>query len=56
MEALRKLIETRPKNYRNHARIAKGIDKLFEIERKRREIPIKFKGALKQLLLDRNER
>ncbi len=55
-EALRELIKTGMKDYEKLARIAKGVEKLFEIEKEMGEIPIKLDGATKELLKDREER
>ncbi len=55
-EALRELIKAGMKNYERLARIAKGVEKLFEIERETGEIPIKLDGATKELLKEREER
>ncbi|RLG86683.1 MAG: CopG family transcriptional regulator [Thermoprotei archaeon] len=52
-EALRELIKTGIRSYEKLARIAKGVDKLFEIEGEEKEIPVRLSGALKQLLEER---
>ncbi len=55
-EALRELIKIGLKNYEKITRIARGVEKLFELEKEMGEIPIKLDGALKQFLEERKER
>ncbi len=52
-EALREIVKEGLTKYEKLTRIAKGVERLFEIERERGEIPIKLSGALKQLLSER---
>ncbi len=52
-EALRELIEAGLDSYKSIARIAKAVEKLFELEKEKGDIPIKLNGALKQLLEER---
>ncbi len=55
-EALRELIKLGLKNYEKIARIAQGVEKLFEQEKKEGEIPIKLEGILKEFLEERRAR
>ncbi len=55
-EALRELIKSGIRNYEKLAKIARSIDKLLEIEKEEKEIPIRLNGALKQLLEERKAR
>jgi len=55
-EALRELIKTGIGKYEGLAKIARGVEKLLEIEEKEREIPIRLDGLLRQLLEERELR
>jgi len=52
-EALREIIKAGIKNFEKEAKIAKAVEKLFELEKLEGDIPIKLPGALKQLLDER---
>ena len=52
-EALRVLVEIGLSSYKGLARIAKAVEKLFELERSEGDIPVKLSGVLKQLLEER---
>ncbi|HDN76008.1 MAG: CopG family transcriptional regulator [Thermoprotei archaeon] len=52
-EALRELIKVGIEHYKDLARIVRGVEKLFEIEKEEKEIPVRLDGALKQLLEER---
>ena len=52
-EALRELIKAGIERYEDLARIARGVEKLFELEREEGEIPVRLDGALRQLLEER---
>ncbi len=53
-EALRELIKAGIKSYENIAKIAKAIERLFELEKEEGDIPIKLNNALSQLLGERD--
>jgi len=52
-EALRELVEAGISSYRGLARVAKAVEKLFELERREGDIPVRLAGALRQLLEER---
>ena len=52
-EALRELIKAGLRNYEELARIAKGVEILFRIEKEKGGIPISLDGALSELLEER---
>jgi len=53
-EALRDLIKAGIRSFENIAKIAKAVEKLFDLEKEEGDIPIRLNGALKQLLEERN--
>ena len=53
-EALSELIKAGIKSYENIAKIAKAIERLFELEKEEGDIPIKLNNALSQLLGERD--
>ena len=53
-EALRSLIEIGVRKYRSISYLVKAVDKLFVIEQRKGDIPIRLDGALKQLLAERD--
>ena len=55
-EALRELIKVGIRSYEGLAKIAKAVEKLYEVEKREGEIPVKLSGALKQLLEEREAR
>ncbi len=52
-EALRELIKAGIERYESLARIGEAVDRLFEMEKRRGEIPVRLDGALKRLLEER---
>ena len=56
IETSRELIKLDIKNYEKIARIAQGVEKLFEQEKRKGEIPIKLDGVLKEFLEERRAR
>jgi len=54
-EALRELIKTGIRSYERLARIAQGVEKLLEIEKKEGRIPVRLDGSLKLLLEERRQ-
>ncbi len=48
-EALRELIEAGLDSYKSVVRIAKAVEKLFELEKEKGDTLVKLNGALKQL-------
>ena len=55
-EALRELVKIGLRNYEKLTRIAKGVEKLFELEENEGDIPVELRGALKELLEERKKR
>lgn len=52
-EALRELISYGLEKFRWIPEVIEAVEKLFELEKKEGEIPVKLNGALKQLLKER---
>jgi len=52
-EALRELIKAGIKEFKWIPKVVEAVEKLFEIERKEKNIPIRLEGALKDLLRER---
>ena len=53
-EALRELIKAGIRSFESIAKIAKAVEKLFDLEKEEGDIPIRLNSALKQLLEERN--
>jgi Arc/MetJ-type ribon-helix-helix transcriptional regulator len=53
-EALRELIKSGIEDFEDISEITIAVDKLFELEREEKDIPVKLSGALKQLMEERN--
>ena len=54
-EALRELIKIGIRSYERLARIAQGVEKLLEIEKREGRIPVRLDGSLKLLLEERRQ-
>ncbi len=54
-EALRELIKIGIRSYERLARIAQGVEKLLEMERREGRIPVRLDGSLKLLLEERRQ-
>ena len=54
-EALRELIRAGIERYEGLARIARAVEKLFEMEKEIGDIPIRLEGGLKELLEERSK-
>jgi len=52
-EALRDLIRIGARHVRKISVIAEAVDRLFELEGREGDIPIRLKGALRQLMAER---
>jgi len=52
-EALRELIEIGVRELRWAGKVFEAVEKLFEIERKEGDVPVRLDGALRQLLEER---
>ncbi len=52
-EALRELVEAGIDSYKSLVRVAEAVEKLFELEKRGGDIPVKLAGALRQLLEER---
>jgi len=55
-EALRELIKEGIRSYERVAKIAKGVEELFRIEKETGDIPVRLDGATQELLKERDER
>jgi len=53
-EALRELVKVGIKSYEGLSRIARAVEKLFEMEEMLGDIPIRLEGGLRELLEDRD--
>jgi len=52
-EALRELIKAGIEEFKWVPKVIEAVEKLFEIERREKNIPIRLEGALKDLLKER---
>ena len=52
-EALRELVRAGVERYEGLVRVVRGVEKLFEVEGREGEIPVRLDGALRQLLEER---